>query len=108
MIRILVFAMAVFAWALPASADTFTSEKFLTWSRESQTSYFRSSVGMAGIIVAQLDSDKAKCITGWYADQDRTGHPALFAALRNYPDFHPQVMILWAIQKECGKFLASR
>lgn len=86
-----------------SSAETFTSKEFLTWKPEHRIAYFRNSISMTGVIATQFDSGKARCIDEWHARQDRAGHPILLEAARTYPDYHPQGIVLWVLQKECGK-----
>ncbi|EKE68470.1 hypothetical protein [Oceanibaculum indicum] len=99
-------ALALCGTAPDARAETFTSEKFLKWPAESQASYFRTSIGMTGVIASQLSQNVAPCIDAWYfADRvtQTQRNEAIRALMRKYPDYHPQAVILALIQKECGK-----
>lgn len=84
-------------------AETFTSREFLTWKSESRVSYFRSSIGMAGVIASQINKTKSRCIDAFYAREDKAGYPTFLKAARAHSEYHPQAIILWVIQNECGK-----
>lgn len=83
-------------------AEMFTSEEFLTWSREGQGHYFRTAIGMAGLIARQNDEAQGDCIDNWYFnDQDRA-HDRITSVMRQYPSYHPRGVILAMIEKACG------
>ncbi len=96
-------ALVIAIYPQISGAETFTSREFLTWKSESRISYFRSSIGMAGVIATQIDKDKARCINSWHAQQDQNGYPELLRTMRKFADYHPQGVILWLLQNECGK-----
>lgn len=100
-------ALALCGGVSVAQADTFTSAKFLAWPADSQVSYFRTSIGMVGVIASQMSRNIAPCIDAWYfADPavQTQRNEAIRALMRKYPDYHPQAVILALVQKECGKF----
>lgn len=88
-----------------AHTEGFTSADVLGWSVEDRSSYVRVSVGMAGVIVAQKDRAQAQCIDRWYSVEDEKDYPSVVDAMRRYPNIHPQGVVLWAVQNECGKII---
>lgn len=95
--------MAITLGASGARADGFTSAEFLQWPDAKQNGYLTTSATMTGVIAAQLSQKQARCIDDWYAQQASSGHRAIRDAMRQYPKFHPQGVILWAVQNACGK-----
>jgi hypothetical protein len=92
-----------------SAAEEFQSAQVLEWSRESQNSLFQSSVTMIGIVASQRDdtSHIARCIDGWYWDGDRADseqNDSIRDAMRRFPDYHPQAVILAVVEKACGNF----
>lgn len=98
-----VVAVAAALGAGPARADGFTSAEFLQWAEAKQNGYLTASATMTGVIAAQLSKKQARCIDDWYAQQAASGHRAVRDAMRQYPQFHPQGVILWVVQNACGK-----
>ena len=91
------------------SAGEFTSAKVLEWPEASQNSLFQSSVTMIGFVAAQTDAHShiARCINGWYwkeSQADPARNEAIRSAMRRFPDYHPQMVILAVVEKACGKF----
>lgn len=84
-------------------AETFTSGEFLTWKSEQRIAYIQNSITMVGIVATQLDKEKARCIDAWHSKQINSGHPVVLRAMRKHADYHPQAIVLWILQKECGK-----
>lgn len=95
-------ALALFAGASAAHAQTFTSEEFLKWPKSQQQSYLTISASMAGVITTQLNKTQAKCIDQWYKKEAQNNHRALTETMRKFKTYHPQGVILWMIQRECG------
>ena len=85
-------------------ADTFKSETFLTWNRDSQDYYIRTSIGMASLISAQNDKAHAKCLDDWYYKDEGAGNDAVLATMKRFPEYHPRGVILAVMQKRCGSF----
>ena len=102
--KIAAVALALVLSAGPAAAETFTGAEVLEWSPQGQTSYFQTSIGMAGIIAAQVNRDHARCIDNWHAAQRGQNYPAILEAIRTYPAYHPQGVVLAVLQKACGAF----
>ena len=89
-------------------ADSFKSSEFLTWNKDSQEFYFRTAIGMAGLIASQNDQHQARCILDWYFTKERTARDAILSAMQQYPDYHPRGVILAVLQKACGTFKYSK
>jgi hypothetical protein len=100
---IIAAAMAAALGASSARAETFTSAEFLKWPEAKQNGYLTASATMTGVIAAQLSKKQARCIDDWYAQQSSSGHQAVRDAMRQYPQLHPQGVILWVVQNACGK-----
>ncbi len=83
-------------------AKKFTSAEFLTWPHESQSSYFRTSIGMAGMIAAQAGQGRATCMSDWYFGDPEGRQEEMRRAMRQHKGFHPQAVILAVLQKACG------
>ena len=92
------------ALAKPAQAETFTSAEFLKWKLSSQKSYFRTSIGMAGLIAAQNDKAHAKCIENWYLDRERDATDFILETMKRFPSYHPRGVLLAVLEKQCGTF----
>lgn len=88
--------------SVPARA--FTGEEFLKWNTENQRFYFETSVTMAGVIVAQRNREVAGCLDDWLEAQSQDDYPNLLEAIRTYPTYHPQGVILAVLRKACGSF----
>ena len=84
-------------------AQTFTSEEFLEWSYGDQEGYLAASVMMVGVVASQLDRTQAQCIDKWYAGEEKAEHQTLLTAMREHSSYHPQAIVLWVVQNECGK-----
>ena len=76
----------------------------MTWSRESQDYYIRTSVGMASLVSAQNDKAHAKCLDDWYYRDETTGNDDVLAVMRRFPEYHPRGVILAVMEKRCGSF----
>ncbi|NJM35019.1 MAG: hypothetical protein HC850_10285 [Rhodomicrobium sp.] len=86
------------------AVDSFKSSQFLSFSQEGQASYISTSVGMTGLIAARNDKKHADCIDQWYFSDMNHGNQEIIAAMRKYPDYHPQAVIIAVLQKFCGTF----
>jgi len=91
------------------SAEEFASAKVLEWSEGSQDSFFQTSVTMIGVVASQMEgkSHIARCIDGWYWDGDKASaekNESIRDAMRRFPRYHPQAVILAVIEKACGEF----
>lgn len=98
-------AAAVLAAALVASsarAETFTSAQFLDWPTESQRFYFRTAIGMAGVIVRQNDKTQADCIDKWYFADESSAETHVRSVMKAYPTYHPLGVLVAVLEKRCG------
>ena len=86
----------------PLRAEMFTSEDFLKWPRDSQGSYFRTSVGIVGLVVRRNRKPQGDCIDRWYFGDESKAHSEITDVMRKYPQYHPQGVILSLIEKKCG------
>lgn len=103
--RAAIIAAAVFAAALGASnarAETFTSAQFLEWPAESQRFYFRTAIGMAGVIVRQNSKTQADCIDKWYFADEAGAEAHVRSVMKTYPAYHPLGVLVAVIEKRCG------
>lgn len=87
-----------------SSADGFNGTLLLEWSPGNQRFYFQTSVSMAGVIVAQKDREVARCLDEWGEQQHQRKYEAILKAIREYPTYHPQGVILALLRKACGAF----
>ena len=85
-------------------ADGFDGAALLKWSPDNQKFYFQTSVSMAGVIVAQNDQAVARCLDEWGERQHERRYEAILKAIREYPTYHPQGVILALLRKACGTF----
>lgn len=91
------------------SAEEFTGADVLEWSEEQQDSFFQTSVNMIGIVATRTGKHDAiaGCIDAWHG-----GGPAsqsarseeIRKAMQELSEYHPQVVILVVIERECGRF----
>ena len=84
--------------------ETFKSSEFLSWDRDNQEFYIRTSVGMASLIIAQTDEQDSRCIDTWYTSDMDAAHQYIFEQMRRFPSYHPRGVILAVMEKKCGKF----
>lgn len=84
-------------------ADGFTSADVLRWSKSGQDSYLDISLTMTSVIASQLDSGKSVCIDRWHQNERQSGYEKTLQNMRENPTYHPQAVILWLVQHECGK-----
>tara|TARA_R110002110_G_scaffold257206_2_gene473153 strand:- start:8568 stop:8918 length:351 start_codon:yes stop_codon:yes gene_type:complete len=106
---ILALAMAIglssFVYPQDSSADVFKSSEFLKWPAKSQAFYFRTSIGMAGLVAGRNDKKQGKCIDDWYfATQDKA-NAHILSVMQKHPAFHPRGVILAVLEKQCGKLI---
>ncbi len=103
-----VFVILPFA-ILPqnAIAGVFKSSEFLTWKRNSQDFYIRTSIGMAGLIATRNDKAHGKCLDDWYFSDEDAANEAILDVMREHPDYHPRGVILAVLEKRCGSFTYS-
>ena len=84
-------------------ADGFTGTELLSWSAANQAHYLQVSLGMVGVVAAQIDQRQAECIDTWYLADTAKRHREILQTVKQYPDYHPQGVILALVQKICGK-----
>ncbi len=89
-------------------AEIFKSSEFLTWKRDSQDFYIRTSVGMASLIAAQSNKTQATCIDDWYFGDEHAANTFIRDVMDKNPSYHPRGIILGVIQKHCGSFKSAR
>jgi hypothetical protein len=87
-----------------AEDNIFKSSEFLTWDKEGQGFYIRTSVGMAGLIVGQTSKAQGKCIDDWFVSEEQAGYSNVLNLMRQYPAYHPRGVLLSIMEKRCGKF----
>lgn len=85
-------------------AKEFTSADFLKWEPESQSFYFRTSIGMAGLIAGLNNDQQAKCIDDWYFADMKNAEKVMIGVMRDNSSYHPRGVILGVLQKKCGAF----
>ena len=95
--------MIVIIYPQLSLGDSFKSSEVLEWPALKQSGYFTTSVTMAGVIASQIDREKARCIDAWYIKETQSGFHTILDAMRKHSSIHPQGIILWVIQNECGK-----
>ena len=96
--------LAALLAAGPAKAQGFSGTDLLAWSPENQGFYFETSVTMAGVIVAQKNRELARCLDDWNQRQHEKKYKKILEAIRTYPTYHPQGVILAVLRKACGSF----
>ncbi len=92
-----------------SSAEALTGAKVLEWKKASQDSLFQDSVAMISIVASQTGRHGkiAECLDRWYfisEDVQSNRNDEIRAAVKRFPESHPQVIVLAVVQKECGKF----
>lgn len=104
-------ALVLLSFPQLAAADTFTSADVLAWPEASQNSFFQSSITMTNIVAMQTGryDGIVTCINEWYstAELQAQRHDHIREVLADYPDNHPQGIILAVIEKACGSFTES-
>ena len=103
-ISVLSGALATLLAAAPVLAEGFSGSDLLAWTPGNQRFYLQTSVGMAGVIAAQGDSAQARCIDEWHERQHGNEYEKVLKAVRTYPTYHPQGVILALLRKACGTF----
>ncbi|MFV0513437.1 MAG: hypothetical protein ACK5MY_07380 [Jhaorihella sp.] len=92
-------------------AEEFTSSDVLKWDQSSQNALFQASIVMTNIIATRTGQHDhiLECINEWYgtAELQARRHNHIREVLANYPDHHPQGIILAVIEKACGRFDGS-
>ncbi len=100
--RSILIAGLFVGYAQQSSAETFTGEKFLTWKPGSQTFYIGASINMASVIVTQTDNAKARCVNDWHGGHIANDYREILDLIAKFRTYHPQGVILAALQKSCG------
>ncbi len=90
---------------MPEAQDQFTSASFLTWDRQNQDFYIRTSVGMAGLIAARNDGSQGDCVDEWYFGDETAANNQILEVMRTYPDYHPRGVIVAVMEKRCGSII---
>jgi hypothetical protein len=102
--------IASLCWIIGAAnaGEMFKSPQFLQLPADGQASYISTSVGMAGLIAARNDKKHSDCIDRWYFPDREKGNRTITDTMRQYPDYHPQAVVLAVLQKACGPFEYSK
>ena len=87
------------------SADIFKSSEFLTWDRDAQEFYIRTSVGMAGLIAGRNDKTHGQCLSDWYFTEEAVANEQILDVMRQYPEYHPRGVIVAVMEKQCGSII---
>lgn len=91
-----------------ATAQEFKSSEFLTWNRDNQEFYIRTSMGMAGLIAGRNVESQGKCLDDWYfGNQDKANNEVL-ATMRRFPSYHPRGVIAAIMEKKCGSIVYTK
>lgn len=103
--RLLPTAMiAALALSAPSFADGLTAADVLNWPTDSQGFFLSTAVGMAGVIATQNDPAKAECLDEWYFADRSSANQEILAAMRRFPTYHPNGVLMAVIEKRCGSF----
>lgn len=87
--------------------ETFKSAEFVKWSEENRTFYLTTAIGMAGLIARRNNASQGDCIDHWFFDDQGRADGQILAVMAEYPDHHPQGIILAVLEKQCGKLIYS-
>lgn len=103
-------ALAVMTSAYPQSsfAEIFKSAEFLKWPAKSQSFYFRTSIGMAGLVARRNNKVQGDCIDNWYFYAEKKAHAHIIDVMRKHPSYHPRGVILAVLEKQCGKLIYTK
>ena len=74
----------------------------MTWKRPQQEFYMRTTIGMAGLIIRRNQKSQGDCVDDWYFKNQKTATDEMLETMRQYPDYHPQGVILAFVEKRCG------
>ncbi|WP_120632114.1 hypothetical protein [Ruegeria sp. EL01] len=88
-------------------AGDFTGADVLEWSLESQSSFYQTSISMAGIVAARTGNhdEIVTCINGWYSSSHQLERNSYIRnKLRDFSTYHPQGVILAVLEEACGDF----
>lgn len=94
-----------------SAAEEFTGKQFLEWPRDSQNSLITYSITMTAIIGTQTKPEIAKCLDEWYPLDPaitKARQDLIIKTIGEYPDYHPQAIVLAVVQKQCGYFKDKR
>ena len=98
-------AIAIFHSEI-SRAGEFSAADVMKWDRKAQDFFIQTSVTMIGVVMTQARREYASCVDRWYAASDekvRMGrHDQVLEVMRQYPDYHPQAVILAVVKKQCG------
>jgi hypothetical protein len=84
-------------------AQSATAETLLQWTPAQQSTYLSNSISMAIVIASQLDKTQSSCLERWSDEERRSDYARIKRNMRENPRFHPQAVVLWIAQHECGK-----
>lgn len=105
-IKVAIFTVIIIGFdPQTSSGDGFSSADVLDWPAKNQDSLIRTSVGMSGIIAAQIRKDVARCIDDWYfsdIEMQKQRNEEIRGVMMKNPGFHPQAVVLAVIQEACG------
>ncbi len=98
----MLFALLFGLFQQAAYAEAFKGSDFLTWKRDSQEFYIRTSVGMAGLIVGRYNEAQGKCLEDWYYGDESSANNQILDVMRQYSTYHPRGVIAAVMEKRCG------
>ncbi|MBL4787288.1 MAG: hypothetical protein JKY49_17925 [Cohaesibacteraceae bacterium] len=76
----------------------------MDWQKDNRDFYLDTTVGTAVAIAGQNDKPHAQCLEKWYfTDKDKATSDILEAMQAN-GNYHPRLIILAMLQKNCGTF----
>ncbi len=105
----LTIAIAAMAIALfhpqESLAQGFTGEQFLKWERKAQDYYFRTAIGMAGLIARQNIKQQGRCIDNWYFKNSEKAGDEILQIIKKFREYHPRGVILAVLEKKCGTLI---
>lgn len=85
-----------------SQAETFKASELLEWPVESQSFYFRTSIGMAGLIARRNNAAQGECIDRWYFTDQNRSDASIRATMAKVPTYHPTGVLLAMLEKACG------
>lgn len=89
-------------------SNVFKSSEFLTWDRQSQEFYIRTSVGMASLIVGQSNKAHRHCLEDWYYNDETVSNDHILSTMKQYSEYHPRGILLSILEKKCGRFIYGK
>lgn len=106
-LEFLAMGAALLALTYPQTglAETFKASDFLKWQLKSQTTYIRTSVGMASLIAGRNSKQQGECLDEWYFNDTPLRDRFILDTMKRVPDYHPRAVILAVLEKQCGSLV---